>query len=164
MMTEREVCERAAVVDEARTWLNTPYVTNQGCKGAGVDCAWILLRVYTACGLIQVSDPIPYKAGLARLRSGEHFYRGMIERFAVLVIREARPGDIVLFRVPVASGSGVITARATHGAIVESWPTIIHAYSPAGAVVRSDLSTDGVLAGMADSLWTLRAWATPVGV
>lgn len=150
--------QRAAVVAEAQSWLGTPYVSNQGCKGAGVDCAWILLRVYTACGLIHVPQPIPYKAGLARLRSGEQFYRSMVERFAVPVLREARPGDIVLFRVPVTAESDVVIRRVTHGAIVEAWPVVIHAYSPAGRVVRSNLATDGVLAWMLDSLWTLPGW------
>lgn len=159
MTGETVTAQRAQVVAEARSWLGTPYVSGQGCKGAGVDCAWILLRVYTACGMISVRDPIPYKAGLARLRSGEHFYRSMIERFAVPARRAAEPGDIVLFRVPVTAGDRVLVSRVTHGAIVEAWPRVIHAYSPAGAVVCSNLETDGPLAAMLDSLWTLPAWA-----
>lgn len=150
--------ERALVVDEARSWLGTPYVTNQGCKGAGVDCAWILLRVYTTCGLIHVPEPMPYKGALARLRAGEQFYRQMITRFAVEVVREARPGDIVLFRVPMTSGRQVVVSRVTHGAIVEAWPTVIHAYSPAGKVVRSNLNEDATLARMVEGLWSLSRW------
>ena len=150
--------QRTLVVAEAQSWLGTPYVPNQGCKGAGVDCAWILLRVYAACGLIHVTDPVPYKSALARLRAGEQFYRAMIERFAVPARAAAQPGDIVLFRVPVTAGDRVVISRVTHGAIVEAWPTVIHAYSPAGKVVRSNIEQDGPLAAMLDSLWTLPGW------
>jgi hypothetical protein len=115
------------------------------------------LRVYTACGLISLSDPLPYKGALARLRAGEQMYRTMIDRFAGEVIRAALPGDIVLFRVPMSTGRTVIS-RVTHGAIVEDWPHIIHAYQPAGRVVRTNVAHDRTLADMLDSLWSLRCW------
>lgn len=150
--------QRQLVVDEARSWLGTPYRAGQAAKGVGVDCAWILLRVYTATGCVTAFDPGFYKGGLARLRAGEQFYRRVIERLCVPVVREARPGDIVLFRVPVVSGERVIIERATHGAIVEEWPHVIHAYSAAGAVVRSNIEHEPYLERQLDSLWSLPAW------
>jgi cell wall-associated NlpC family hydrolase len=37
--------ERAAVVAEARTWIKTPWRHMADIKGAGVDCAMLLVRV-----------------------------------------------------------------------------------------------------------------------
>jgi len=156
-MTVLQMEQRAQVAIEAASWIDTPYVASQGCKGAGVDCAMILLRVYAACCLISQPEPQPYKGALARLRAGEQMYREVIGRFAREVIRAALPGDIVLFRVPMTTGRRVV-ARVTHGAIVEAWPWVIHAYQPAGRVVRTNLDQDRTLADITDSLWSLHCW------
>lgn len=151
--------ERALVVAEARTWLGTPYRGNQGCKGVGVDCAWILLRVYSACGLIRDFDPPRYKSALARMREGEHFYRSMILRFAVEVRRDPLPGDIVLFRVPLVSRrNGTVLTRATHGAIVTEWPRVVHAYSAAGRVVESDMTRERAVSDHLEAVFSLPRW------
>lgn len=154
-----EALERALVVAEARTWLGTPYAPNQGCKGAGVDCAWILLRVYSSCGHLTDFEPPIYKSALARMRAGELFYRSMIQRFAVEVKRPALPGDIMLFRVPLVSRrDGTVLTRATHGAIVTEWPRIIHAYSPAGCVVESDVASSPELGHYVEAVFTMPRW------
>lgn len=154
-----ERIQRKLVVEQARTWLGTPYQSNQGCKGVGVDCAWILLRVYTECCLIEAFQPPPYKGALARMREGELFYRNMIERFAVEVQRPAEPGDIVLFRIPLfARRDGHLMTRATHGAIVTEWPRVVHAYQPACRVVESDLATDKALGDHVEAVFSLRRW------
>ena len=157
-----ELSARWRVVEEARSWLGTPYHSGQGCKGAGVDCAWILVRVYTAVGLVR-DIPMPsYKGALARLHAGEQFYRTMIERFARPVTsgREPLPGDIVLFRVPLVSRRAArVISRATHGAIVDTWPVVIHAYSPARAVVATSVRADPLLGQNIEQLYTLPEWS-----
>ena len=52
---------RQRIVEEARSWLGTPYHHQAMVKGAGVDCAMILVAVYRAVGLIPAGfDPRPY--------------------------------------------------------------------------------------------------------
>ena len=147
--TPHEQEQRKAVVDEARSWLGTPYHHRAGLKGAGCDCAYLLIRVYHACGLAPDVDPGFYKRGLAALRKGEQFYVDTVRRLAVPVVRESPlPGDLVLFRF----------VRLTHGAIVEHWPMIIHASQPDGAVVRT--SAEGpYLRKRLESVWTMPGWA-----
>lgn len=52
---------RARIVEEARSWLGTPYHHHAMVKGAGVDCAMLLVAVYGAVGLLPEGfDPRPY--------------------------------------------------------------------------------------------------------
>ena len=57
-MTETQ--QRTALVDAARSWLNTPYHHKARVKGAGVDCAQLLIGVYTDAGLIEAFDTGDY--------------------------------------------------------------------------------------------------------
>ncbi len=50
---------REEVIREALSWVGTPFVRGQAVKGAGVDCAYFVFRVYQACGLIDPSLPLP---------------------------------------------------------------------------------------------------------
>lgn len=157
MIPLNQADERVCVVQEARTWVGTPYRASQGLKGVGCDCAWLLLRVYSAVGLISATEPFPYKPGLARLREGEHVYRTMIERFAVAVQRAPIAGDIVVFRVPIANlRTGRQLARATHGGIVTRWPQVVHAYQTATSVVEADVTMDTTL--HLETVYSLRSW------
>ena len=47
---------RQEIIDEAATWLRTPYHHAAAIKGAGVDCAQILIEVYAAVGLADKPD------------------------------------------------------------------------------------------------------------
>jgi cell wall-associated NlpC family hydrolase len=114
-MTEEE--QRAAVIAEAKTWLRTPYHHRAHVKGGGVDCAYLLIEVYHACGLIPSIDPGEYPPDWMMHREEER-YLGWVKKFAHEV-ETPRPGDIALYHV------GRCFA---HGAIVVDWPTIIHAY------------------------------------
>ena len=116
-MTEAEA--RAAIVAEARTWLGTPYHHAARVKGAGVDCAQILVEVYSAAGLIERFDPGYYPPDWM-LHRDEERYLATVTRFAHPVV-EPLPGDVVVYR---------FGRCVSHGAIVVDWPTIIHAYAP----------------------------------
>lgn len=121
-MTEAE--QRAAVVAEARTWLGTPYHHAAGVKRAGVDCAFLLIRVYAAVGLIETFDPRPYPADWHLHRDQER-YLGWVHQYA-RPVPAPLPGDIVLFK---------FGRCVSHGAIVVDWPTVIHAYRSEGVVL-----------------------------
>jgi cell wall-associated NlpC family hydrolase len=120
-----EIETRNLIVAEAQAWINTPYLSNAMVKGAGIDCAMLLVAVYREVGLIPPDlDPRPY-APMWHLHQKSEEYKNIVERFAKEIApppaREPRPGDVVLFRI------GRLFA---HGGIITCWPKIIHARAP----------------------------------
>ncbi len=132
---------RQAIVAEALTWLGTPYHHQAGIKGVGCDCAYLLIRVYRALGLIPEIDPGPYPPDWHLHRNDER-YLGWVRRFATAVATP-RPGDAALWR---------FGRTASHGGIVVAWPTIIHAYRGQGVVLadatQAPLGESGRLVGV----------------
>lgn len=125
-----EQAQRQAVVAEARSWLGTPYHHQGGVKGAGVDCAFLLIRVYHAMGLIPDIDPRPYPPDW-HLHRGEERYLGWVQQYAHPV-DTPQPGDIVLYQ---------FGRCISHAAIVVDWPLILHAYSGEGCVLSDACNT-----------------------
>ncbi len=136
--------QRAAVVAEAISWERTPWRHMARVKGAGVDCGIYVLEVFERCGLIPHYEPEPYPHDWHMHRSEERYLK-VVERFCVPTV-EALPGDIVTFRW----GHCV-----SHGAIVISWPEVIHAYVDHG-VIRDDVVHNRVLAKRLAGMYTLR--------
>jgi cell wall-associated NlpC family hydrolase len=133
---------RGAVLQEANTWLATPYHHQGRIKGAGVDCAMLLIEVYHQCGLIPDIDPTPYPPDW-------HFHRDE-ERYLGWVKQYAKPvdvpqlGDIAVFQ---------FGRCVSHGAIVVAWPTIIHSYLHEGCVLAD--ATQGQMAGRLRGFYSL---------
>jgi cell wall-associated NlpC family hydrolase len=109
------------------SWLRTPYHHMGAVKGAGVDCAMLLVRVFQDAGLVPQFDPRPYDMTWHLHRSEER-YLGFIVQHADEVYRP-EPGDIVVYKFGRAYA---------HGAIVIAWPEIIHAHMSAGNVELAD--------------------------
>lgn len=124
-MTEQEA--RAAIVAEARSWLRTPYHHAARVKGAGVDCAQILVEVYSAAGVIERFDPGFYPSDWM-LHRDEERYLETVRRFAHPVATPL-PGDVAVYR---------FGRCVSHGAIVIEWPIIIHAYAKERNVCLGD--------------------------
>lgn len=112
-----ELDERMLVVEEAKTWLGTPYITNGGVKGAGVDCGMLLVRVFVDTGMIAPFDPRPYPAQWAMHQRAERFL-DLVQSFGHEIFEEPKPGDVALFKFGHCW---------SHGAIIVDWPVIIHA-------------------------------------
>ena len=133
----------AAIVTEARTWLNTPYHHQGRVKGVGVDCAMILCEVYHAVGLIPYIDPTPYPMDWMLHHSDEK-YLGWVAQFGDQV-KDPQPADIAVYR---------FGRCISHAGIVVGWPNIIHAYRGQGVVLgRGD---QGALAGRLAGFWRVR--------
>lgn len=96
-------------------------------KGAGVDCAMLLVRVFQAAGLVPDFDPRPYDPAW-HLHQRDEKYLGFLLQYADEV-ESPEPGDIVVYKF------GHCFA---HGAIVIEWPTILHAHMRAGNVELAD--------------------------
>ncbi|WP_018704125.1 NlpC/P60 family protein [Anaeromusa acidaminophila] len=122
-MTEQ--AQRAAVVAEALTWLNTPYHHMGRVKGAGVDCGMLIAEVFERAGLIPHLD-IGYYPMDWHLHRGAERYLCWVSKYANEVQRDPLPGDIVLHQW----GRCI-----SHGAIVIKWPMVIHSYIGQGVVL-----------------------------
>ena len=126
-MTATEKDQRAAVIAEARTWLRTEYHHQAHVKGGGVDCAWFLIEVYAAAGLIERFDPGYYPSDWMMHRDEER-YLAWVEKYAHRV-DAPQPGDLAVWK---------FGRTFSHGAIVLDWPTIIHAYRRERCVTLGD--------------------------
>ena len=128
---------RLLVRDIARTWLGTPYHHQAAVKGAGVDCARILIEVYAEAGLMASYKPERYTKDWYFHRNEEKYLKN-IEDHAGLPIKDNtsihlwadekyRPlmGDMLVWRVG---------RTFSHGGIVSNWPNIIHASAPSRMV------------------------------
>lgn len=119
---------RDAIVAEARTWIGTRFHDNAGIKGVGVDCMWLVLRIYQAVGLVPDVKVPDYSPQFPQHRDDEPFLREIepwVEEFAGPPLE----GDIVIWKFGRAFA---------HSAIVVKWPRIIHAHKPAGTTLEDD--------------------------
>jgi cell wall-associated NlpC family hydrolase len=119
---------RDDVVAAARTWLGTPFHDCADLKGAGVDCAMLLVRVYCDLGLVPMIDPRPYKPQWFQHQAQPIFIE-WLERVGARRTETPERGDVVVMS---------FGKHEAHGAIVVDDLAIIHAYMPAGAVVYDD--------------------------
>ena len=136
---------RSAVVAEALSWRGTPYHHLGDVKGAGVDCAMFLVRVFVDTGLVPPFDPRPYPTDWHLHRSEERYLGAVLDR--AHEVREPLPGDIALYR---------FGRTLSHSALVVAWPRVIHAQVKVGCIL-SDATTDEPLASRTPrffSLWS----------
>jgi len=122
---------REQVVAEARTWEGTPYHHCTGVKGAGVDCLYLLYRVYVDFAQIVPQFELPQYAPQWFLHRDEELYLDGIARHARRIeLHEAKPADFAMFN---------FGRHAAHGAILIDQRTILHAYQPMKRVVVTDI-------------------------
>jgi cell wall-associated NlpC family hydrolase len=128
-MTEQEF--RDAIVHEAKTWLRTPYHHHGDVKGVGVDCAMILVRVYSVVGVTDASvDPRPYPQDWHLHRDSERYLETVMPYVREISREDVRPGDLVLTK---------FGRTFSHSAIVVDYPRVIHAYAVDKVVTYADL-------------------------
>ncbi|KHN68719.1 hypothetical protein AV645_07020 [Acinetobacter calcoaceticus] len=121
-------------VQEALTWLGTPYHHQGRVKGVGVDCGTLICEVYEKVGLMDHLDPRPYPPDW-HLHQMEQRYLELILGVCDPVEGSPQPGDIVLYNF----GKCI-----SHGAIVIEWPQVIHSYLHQGVIIQD--GTKGSLA------------------
>lgn len=136
-MNEQEL--RKAIVDEALSWVGTPYHLGACVKGAGVDCATLIYGVMHGAGIIDKQE-IGIFSHDWFCHTKEEVYMKRVIRHAYKLVEgksypslKALPGCICLIR---AAGSKVFN----HGAIVVEWPIVVHAIHP--AVQKINASTN----------------------
>lgn len=136
--------KRQAVIDEAMTWMGTPYHHEATVKGAGVDCAQLLRLVYKEAGVIDDFLYPQYPPDWMQHRSEEKYLSFVVDRAEQVEI--PLPGDAVVYKV------GRCFA---HGAIIIEWPSIIHASNRDREVVLAD-GLQGWLAGREYQFWRVK--------
>ncbi len=134
-MRIRSLEERQKVVEIAKTWIGTPYLSNAMVRGprGGVDCAMILVGVYREAGWIpQDFDPRPYPPHW-HLHKQEEKYLSFVRLFASEIQeKDLLPADVVLFQV---------SRLFAHAVIVIDWPLCIGARAP-GRITLEDVMQD----------------------
>lgn len=121
---------RAAIVDEARAWLGTPYRHQASAKGAGCDCLGLVRGVWRALYGDEPEQAPPYTPDWAE-RTGEETLYAAAARW-LQHTNDPREGDVLLFRMAQ-------DAPMKHCAILVSPERIVHAYW-GRAVVESRLA------------------------
>lgn len=126
-MTEEELKLRQRVCDIARTWFRTPWHHKARVRGQGVDCAQLLIAVYSEAGLFDAFDPGDYAID-RMLHNADEVFKGWCEQFGKPTTNP-QPGDAVLWK---------FGRSYSHGGIVVDWPhAVIHAFRPFGGVCQT---------------------------
>lgn len=111
---------RARVETIARAWIGTPFHDHGRVKGAGCDCATLLLETYAEAGLIPHTD-VGYYSPQFFCHSSEERYLGWVKKFACEIPRErVQQADIALWKIGKCFAHAAIV-------IAPGWPAIIHA-------------------------------------
>ena len=114
---------RQRIVEEARSWIGTPYVHQASTKGAGCDCLGLLRGVWRALAGEEPETVPPYSADWAEARGEETLYDAFARHFGQVEKRAIAPGDVVLFRMkPHAPAKHCAIIAGQGGAL-----TLIHA-------------------------------------
>jgi NlpC/P60 family putative phage cell wall peptidase len=118
---------RHELLEEARSWIGTPYQHQASAKGAGCDCLGLIRGVWRALYGGEPEIAPAYTPNWAE-RHGAETLLDAAYRHLRAVNTEA-PGDVLLFRMHA-------DAPAKHAAILDEDDYLIHAYW-GRAVVRS---------------------------
>lgn len=120
------------VVAEARTWIGTKFHHQARVKGAGVDCAGLVIMVAKALGLsdFDITDYGRIPDGMTiRDLLNEHMVQ--VADGWSQVYEYSQPGDVILFRYTLHDQHMAIRAE------LDGNPTIIHARGDVGKVVET---------------------------
>lgn len=129
--------DRDAVVAAARSWVGTPYHHRGRVKGAGVDCAMLVLMAFVEAGGVEFFDPGLYTPDWHLHRSEERYLAAVEHRLIPSAPGDCSflsrlgtgwaptPGDVLMWRVG---------RTFSHAAIVSSPVAVVHASFPARVV------------------------------
>ncbi len=123
---------RRAIIDEALSWVGTPYQHQCSAKHAGCDCLGLVRGIWRELYGAEPTKLPPYTPDWAEAREGEILKTACDHHFDPVALQDARPADILLFRMQ----AGV---QAKHMAVLIEPDLIVHAYW-GRAVTRSFLA------------------------
>lgn len=115
----------AKVIQQARTWIGTPYIHQASCKGAGTDCLGLLRGVWRELYGTEPELVPAYTPDWSEPQREERLFSAAKRHLLQKPIAEMDEGDVLLFRMRksgVAKHLGIVGQACTV-------PTFIHAYS-----------------------------------
>ncbi len=125
----------SVIVAAARGWIGTPYVHQASVRGAGCDCLGLLRGVWREV-IGQEPEAIPaYSMDWSEPQGEERLWQAGLRHLEHRSRDEARPGDVLLFRMRAGSVAKHVGVQARIGAEA----SFVHAYSGHG-VIESALS------------------------
>lgn len=125
-----EAIARRALVEEALSWIGTPFcdcASVKGPKGA-VDCAMLMTRCVIEVGLVAPFDPRPYPPRWHLHRDEERFINFLLERLGAREIEDPKIGDIAVWQ---------FGRTYSHGGIIINADEVVHAYWANRMVVQT---------------------------
>lgn len=125
----------ALIVEEARSWIGTPYVHQMAARGAGTDCLGLVRGVWRAIIGSEPERPPAYSMDWSEPQGDELLWRAALRHLVQKPIDCVEIGDVILFRMR----EGSVAKHLGFQADVGGTPSFIHAYSGHG-VVESPLS------------------------
>ncbi len=132
---QNKIITRMDVVDEARTWLDTPFVHQGWKKGIACDCIGLVKGVGTALGLFdydEESEKAQRYTAYSMLPNPRKMREGLVEFFVPIPVPEALPGDILY--IAWAKEPQHVALVTDHG--------IIHGYQRVGKVTEHALDQE----------------------
>jgi cell wall-associated NlpC family hydrolase len=109
--------QRAAIVEEAKSWKGTPYRGWACRKGEGADCGQVIYGIYHACGLVpEVTLPKDYSLQVSQHRASTEYINLVDRYFRDVKEAEVQPGDLVVYKLGLAYA---------HAAIIVEWPRFV---------------------------------------
>lgn len=117
---------RQSVIEEAMTWLRTPYHNCAKVKGHGVDCGMLLIMVYSKALGMPEFDPGKYSPEWHLHRSEEIYLKYVQMAFEEIPLCEAKAADALVYKYG---------RTWSHGAILINDTQVIHAYKGYGVII-----------------------------
>ena len=112
---------RKAIIDEALSWVGTPYQHQCSTKNAGCDCLGLVRGIWRKMYGFEPAPLPPYSPDWAE-KGDEETLRDAADHYLdPIAVNTARPGDVLLFRMQ----AGV---PAKHLAVLIEPDLIVHAY------------------------------------
>ncbi len=113
-----------SLITEATSWLGTKYHPHARVKGAGVDCAQLLIGVTEGAGVLsQVTIRQGYSTVVPQ---GTEYVDVILQYCDEITENEVQPGDLALYKT---------SHGWMHSAIVVRWPDyVIHATEMRGVI------------------------------
>lgn len=93
--------QRDAIVKSAESWIGTPYAHFQCCKGAGVDCAHLIIGVGKDVGIFPEDFKVPYYSPqwLLHEKAALLVETMQVHNFIEKSIDTRLPGDVLVFEI-----------------------------------------------------------------
>jgi len=114
--------QRMLVIQCARSWIGTPFHHRARVKGSGVDCIQLIVAAYEEAGVLRDVEVPPYPPDFMLHQEAERYITGVVLHASEIPLEGnyPAPGDVVLWKFGKCF---------SHGALVSSWPNVIHAYA-----------------------------------